>query len=153
MSSGSLAYRAASTRSQTPSVGSLHLMEGRCPSVASDPSAQMMPAIAHANLEARGAGTRHSRALGLVACALLFVLVACTGFIYSSRESAYAQAVAEVETCEIEVASGDSLWSLAERYGVDGLDTSQTVDLLIEWNGLESATLQPGMFLVVPDVG
>lgn len=134
-------------------MNSLHLVEDRCPSVACDPSAQMMPSVAHASLDARGAGTRHSRALGLAACALLFVLVTCTGLLFNTRESAYAQAVAEVETCEIEVASGDSLWSLAERYGVDGLDTSQLVDLLIEWNGLESATLQPGMLLVVPDVG
>lgn len=53
-------------------------------------------------------------------------------------------------TTTVRVGSGDTLWSLAHRYPVDGLTTGQTVELLSEINKLQDATIVTGAILRVP---
>ena len=88
-------------------------------------------------------------ALGTV----LTVLACVIAFSFVSTRTAREQAiVAASSRIEVSVAPGDSLWSLAAAHPVKGLDTSRTVNLIREWNGLASGTLQVGEVLSVPAV-
>ncbi len=48
------------------------------------------------------------------------------------------------------VKPGDSLWAIAARHPVDGLSTSQGVELLTSLNHLEGGSVLPGQTLLVP---
>ncbi len=50
----------------------------------------------------------------------------------------------------VQVQYGDTLWTLARKYGDPEQDTREVVFRLQEANGLESADLQPGQRLQVP---
>lgn len=112
--------------------------------------AQVMPADKHAALYAKPQSKAHAFACGLIA-ALICLAVFCGGAAVSSARSArYDALVASLSSTQVTVCTGDSLWTIATEYQVDGLDTSQTVELIKTWNGLSNATLQPGTKLVVP---
>ncbi|KAB7785689.1 LysM peptidoglycan-binding domain-containing protein [Bifidobacterium cebidarum] len=49
------------------------------------------------------------------------------------------------------VKPGDTLWAYASSITPQGQDVSETVDELIELNGLESGALRAGQRIVVPD--
>lgn len=96
-------------------------------------------------------------AASLVRCialgALLAVLACVIAFSFVSARTAHEEAIiAASPRIEVSVAPGDSLWSLASAHPLEGLDTSRTVDLIKEWNGLASGTLQVGTVLFVPAV-
>lgn len=116
----------------------------------SDGSQQVLPADAHAALSARKGSRVHSCAKGVLALVLALVLAGSGIFLLSARSASAAALIEGVEYTEVRVASGDSLWALAEAHPVDGLETAQVVELIMEENGLSSATLQPGMLLSVP---
>ena len=126
------------------------LIEG---GLAEAPVEQILPSVAHASLTSKDARTWRSRALGFLACALALAIALGTASVFSARSSAYAASVESVQTEELVVQSGDSLWAIAREHAVEGLTTAQVVDLLLEWNDLSNSTLQPGMELVVPAQG
>lgn len=68
----------------------------------------------------------------------------------SSEQRAFDSALASSSRQTITVKAGDSLWSIAEAYDIEGLSTRQTSDIIRAWNDLETSTLQPGDTLVVP---
>lgn len=52
---------------------------------------------------------------------------------------------------EVTVASGDTLWSLARRYGPETRDIRETIDRIRMINGLhDRASLRPGERLTIP---
>lgn len=85
--------------------------------------------------------------VGAVAVILLCALTTVHGTVLASTEAA---AISAVDRSEVTVAAGDSLWSIAEAHPIEGLDASRTVELIREWNELESPMLRVGMELSVP---
>ena len=82
-----------------------------------------------------------------VALTLFFVLATS---VFSARHAAYAESVSNVTYETIRVQSGDSLWSLAEEYAIEGLSTQETSDMIRNVNHLEHGSLAAGAHLKVP---
>lgn len=82
-----------------------------------------------------------------VALTLFFVLATS---VFSARYAAYAESVSNVTYETIRVQSGDSLWSLAEEYPIEGLSTQETSDMIRNVNHLEHGSLAAGAHLKVP---
>ncbi len=82
----------------------------------------------------------------LVVCGLLVMILST-----QMRDAAYEQSLASIEHYEqVVVKPGQTLSGIAEEHPVDGLSTSQVVDLLMARNGLESGLVQAGAALDVP---
>ena len=84
-----------------------------------------------------------------VAVALTLFFVLATSF-FSARHAAYAESVSNVTYETIRVQPGDSLWSLAEEYPIEGLSTQETSDMIRNVNHLEHGSLATGAHLKVP---
>lgn len=82
-----------------------------------------------------------------VALTLFFVLATS---VFSARHAAYAESVSNVAYETIRVQPGDSLWSLAEEYPIEGLSTQETSDMIRNVNHLEHGSLATGAYLKVP---
>lgn len=82
-----------------------------------------------------------------VALTLFFVLATS---VFSARHAAYAESVSNVTYETIRVQPGDSLWSLAEEYPIEGLSTQETSDMIRNVNHLEHGLLAAGAYLKVP---
>lgn len=82
-----------------------------------------------------------------VALTLFFVLATS---VFSARHAAYAESVSNVTYETIRVQPGDSLWSLAEEYPIEGLSTQETSDMIRNVNHLEHGSLAAGAHLKVP---
>ena len=82
-----------------------------------------------------------------VALALFFVLATS---VFSARHAAFAESVSNVTYETIRVQPGDSLWSLAEEYPIEGLSTQETSDMIRNVNHLEHGSLAAGAYLKVP---
>ena len=83
-----------------------------------------------------------------VALTLFFVLAMS---VFSARHAAYAESVSNITYETIRVQPGDSLWSLAEEYPIEGLSTQETSDMIRSVNHLEHGSLAAGAHLKVPD--
>ena len=84
-----------------------------------------------------------------VAVALTLFFVLATSF-FSARHAAYAESVSNVTYETIRVQPGDSLWSLAEEYPIEGLSAQETSDMIRNVNHLEHGSLATGAHLKVP---
>lgn len=82
-----------------------------------------------------------------VALTLFFVLATS---VFSARHAAYAESVSNVTYETIRVQPGDSLWSLAEEYPIEGLSTQETSDMIRNVNHLEHGSLAASAYLKVP---
>lgn len=82
-----------------------------------------------------------------VALTLFFVLATS---VFSARHAAYAESVSNVTYETIRVQPGDSLWSLAEEYPIEGLSTQEASDMIRNVNHLEHGSLAAGAYLKVP---
>lgn len=82
-----------------------------------------------------------------VALTLFFVLATS---VFSARHAAYAESVSNVTYETIRVQPGDSLWSLAEEYPIEGLSTQETSDMIRNVNHLEHGSLAASAHLKVP---
>jgi len=54
------------------------------------------------------------------------------------------------ETTKVTARSGDTLWSVARAYPVQGMTTAQTAEYLATLNGLESSRIPVGSSILVP---
>lgn len=99
-------------------------------------------------------GRRHVEA-GLLAGAALMALTAL-GVVSHGRSgsgfpAASTMSLSSPVRVPITVRHGDSLWSLAKRYGDPNVYILDRVDTLARANGFSSsATLQPGQRIIVP---
>lgn len=59
---------------------------------------------------------------------------------------------APVSWTAVSVAESGTLWGLAAEHPVSGLSTAETIDLIVEENGLTSSVLHAGQTVVVPSV-
>jgi len=80
-----------------------------------------------------------------VALAALSALVAIPALSQSHLYAAGPQHFAHVT-----VRSGDSLWTIADRFTVDGGSVQDTVDRISAANNLTDSTIVPGQHLTVP---
>jgi len=80
-----------------------------------------------------------------VALAALSALVAIPALSQSHLYAAGPQRFAHVT-----VQSGDSLWTIADRYTVDGGSVQDTIDRISAANNLTDSTIVPGQRLTVP---
>lgn len=87
--------------------------------------------------------------IAAVAVALTLFFVLATS-VFSARHAAYAESVSNVTYETIRVQPGDSLWSLAEEYPIEGLSTQETSDMIRNVNHLEHGSLAAGAHLKVP---
>ncbi|QWT17004.1 LysM peptidoglycan-binding domain-containing protein [Collinsella sp. zg1085] len=85
--------------------------------------------------------------LALLVCASL--LFAFGAYVYMQATST-AEARAAIRYTTIEVQTGDSLWSLAQKHPARNMSTNELVYTLMEVNNLSIAGLTPGQILQVP---
>ena len=50
----------------------------------------------------------------------------------------------------VQVQKGDTLWEIAEEYKMDGTDTEQMVESILEVNGLKNTNVRAGESIIVP---
>jgi len=80
---------------------------------------------------------------------ILLLLVLSAGWLATSAAATDAAAVGT--TTEVVVAPGETLWQVAET-AAPTVDPRETVAVIIELNGLSSASVQAGQSLLVPVV-
>ena len=107
------------------------------------------PARNHQAVAAPGRVALKVPTIVAVAVALTLFFVLATS-VFSARHAAYAESVSNVTYETIRVQSGDSLWSLAEEYPIEGLSTQETSDMIRNVNHLEHGSLAAGAHLKVP---
>lgn len=95
---------------------------------------------------ARQASVRMLFASIIIAFAILTFSVLADGMVNLSRSRAFSH----MQTGEVTVLSGDSLWSIAEEHPVQNRSTQEVVNWISEQNDLSSATLFAGQRLIVP---
>lgn len=61
-----------------------------------------------------------------------------------------AESKTKIEYMDLEIASGDTLWSIAETYMTDAADIRQAVHQLCEINQISANQLCAGMTIQVP---
>ena len=54
------------------------------------------------------------------------------------------------ETASVLTSTGDTLWTIANRYPVPGLSTAESVEVISRLNGIESSSLSVGASILVP---
>ena len=77
-------------------------------------------------------------------CILLFVCLIISAVATSCAASKY-----ELEEVFYTVKENDSLWTIANEYRPDSMYVFTYIDLVVERNGLDSATIYPGQRLIV----
>lgn len=87
-------------------------------------------------------GSGSSLAESVAALAVTALVVAS---VFASAMNAPA-----VDTIEVQVTSGDTLWAIARAHPVEGMNTAQAADLIAELNGVHGTCIAPGMTLSVP---
>lgn len=96
-------------------------------------------------------GARCCRPFVVMASALLIIAFAAV-FASSglSAREAVASRMEAVPTESVRVLDGESLWSIAEKHGVDGVSTRDVVSWIKAKNGISVSTLSAGQSLLVP---
>lgn len=87
----------------------------------------------------------------LVGLPIFALTVAAAFFIamFSSDAHVAANTPAGIETVDVTVIPGDTLWSLAREYAT-GYDVTSAVDHIAELNALNSSEIQIGETLSIP---
>lgn len=93
--------------------------------------------------DARAAEAKLTRLEFAIVILVMLVLVAAV-LVSGDRSGA------TFDTVKVTVLPGDTLWSLAERYPIEGRSTAQTVDLLADINELDGPAIHAGVALSVP---
>ena len=94
--------------------------------------------------------TSRVAAIGIVACMVLVL-----GISFISDNMHHKQVLDNFmasNPTSINVMSGDSLWSIASKYPIDGASTQEVVSSIVEVNDLSTTNLYPGQHIVVPGI-
>ena len=108
---------------------------------------QLWAPDAYASRSAKGSSVASVVRASVALVAIVFAAILVCGGAFSSSGNLDASSL---EHITVSVEPGESLWSIAEDHPVAGLDASRAVELIREWNGLDSSTLHTGMELLVP---
>lgn len=84
----------------------------------------------------------------------IFAAVLCIALLGALRSallrSSIEQKLVSSPTCTVRVLEGESLWTVAQAHGVDGVPTSDVVSWIQQANDLESSCVYAGQSLTVP---
>ncbi|MBQ7102807.1 MAG: LysM peptidoglycan-binding domain-containing protein [Anaerotignum sp.] len=78
---------------------------------------------------------------------LTMALILCLGTLAMGGEQG-VQTKTYYECVQVE--KGDSIWEIAEEYKMEGTDTEQMVDEIMEVNGLKNTNIRAGESIIVP---
>ncbi len=93
---------------------------------------------------------RSKRRDAAILFAFLITLFVALVFVFNPAPSAIADSQQSLEQCQpYQIASGDTLWSIASDHPMHGLSTQDNVHWLMELNGLTSANLVVGQVILV----
>lgn len=81
---------------------------------------------------------------------VVLVIILLTTAVNFALGFGTADSLTKVEYMDIEVVSGDTLWSIAETYMTDVPDVRQAVHQLCKINGISAGELYSGMTIQVP---
>lgn len=81
-----------------------------------------------------------------------FVIVLITTFVNFALGLSVANSATITEYAQVEISSGDTLWSIAEEYMPANDDIRKSVHQLCKINDISAADLQTGMIIKVPIV-
>lgn len=84
---------------------------------------------------------------------ILLVLVFAAAIVFAGARYLRPAQVGVESTTTIRVGPEATLWQIAQEHPVDDLSTAETVDILVDLNGMEDASLAVGQALVVPVPG
>lgn len=89
--------------------------------------------------------------IGIMLIAVMFI-VFFSGFTSAGHgdSSVEATTVKEKRYVSVQVHSGDTLWSLAERYGEEYEDPSVFIDDVKQFNELHGDNIKAGAYLFIP---
>ena len=82
--------------------------------------------------------------------ALVFALVALPVCALASMNDARTATIDSIVYETVSVQAGDSVWSLAQDHGVNGLSTQDVSEVISKANDLSGKILQPGQTVKVP---
>jgi len=71
-------------------------------------------------------------------------------FIVFYSFKADAEGLSKVEVEAVYIETGDTLWSISEKFAGNKMDIRKHVDKIIEYNNLKSSTIKPGQLIYVP---
>ena len=78
---------------------------------------------------------------------LTMALILCLGTLAMGGEKGI-QTKTYYECVQVE--KGDTLWEIAEEYKMEGTDTEQMVDEILEVNGMKNTNIRTGESIIVP---
>lgn len=104
----------------------------------------------YARIEARPASRAKQLLMGAASVLLLVSLALAVVSFGSARQARRSAFIDSLQSHEVVVEAGQSLWDIAEQHPVDGMPASEVVELMRSWNSLDSSTIHPGMELSVP---
>ncbi len=89
--------------------------------------------------------------IGIMLAAIMFILF-FSGFTSAGRgdSSVEATTVKEKKYVSVRVHYGDTLWSLAEKYGEEYEDPSVFIDDVKQFNELHGDNIKAGAYLFIP---
>jgi hypothetical protein len=90
------------------------------------------------------------RGLIIVAAMVCAVSLAGIGISGAAQSSQRNEALGQAQVATVSVASGDTVWSIAESHPVQGVSTSDLVQWISERNGLGGSPLSVGQQLQIP---
>jgi len=94
------------------------------------------------------ARVRHRKLRVLRLATILFIvcviLLGATSVVQALRSGEEEQMVT------VTVAQGDTLWTLADRFGPQHMDPRLVVEAILAANGLEDVNIYPGQVLKIP---
>ena len=155
MTSTSFTYGSLALTLDRPSTPALSVVSGGVSTVSHIQPGHFQVAAPDVYARDRPAPSSRSRFV-LFGVASLVLIVACASIlstVFQARNASHAAFVDTLTSKNVTVSAGESLWSIAEDNPVDGLAIEEAVEVMRDWNGLTSASLHPGMELVVPSAG
>jgi FOG: LysM repeat len=89
-------------------------------------------------------------AFKLIVSAAVFVLLFTSFLMMRTNASSDHIEPATINEQTVVVATGDTLWEIADRFNDDSKDIRQYIYKIKERNQLRSVELQPGQVLIIP---
>ncbi len=62
-----------------------------------------------------------------------------------------SEALTKTQHKQIQIASGDTLWQIADKYKDNNTDTRKAIYKICQLNNIEASDLYPGMIISVPE--
>ncbi len=88
----------------------------------------------------------------IIVSLIVFVLLFTSFLMMGTEASTPLPLPASAQEQVVAVHAGDTLWSIAKKYGSGSDDLRYVIYMIQERNGLETADLKPGQKLIIPSI-